>query len=458
MEKDIRHLLDGVKKLHFVGIGGSGMFPLVQILHSEGFIISGSDVDDNSDNVKSERAMGIKVNVPHMAEAVEGADALVVSAAIFPDNPEIVRANQLSIPIIKRSQLLGYVTSLYDKAFCISGTHGKTSATSMLTQILFDAGKDPSAVIGGRLPAINGYGRRGSSDIMTCESCEFVDTFLELLPDYSVILNIDRDHLEYFGTEERLAQSFTRFANNAEKAIIANADDTKTVKALADAQKPVIWFGKSEGCQYRITDVELLPRACFGFTLELPDNTRANIKLSAPGEHHVYNAAAAAACAHIAGCTPEEIQKGLAAFKGAGRRFEIVGEVNGITVADDYAHHPREIACTLETAVKMGYSRVWAVFQPFTYSRTKMLLEDFAKSLSIADRVVMTKIMGGREREDKTVSTAQLAKLIDGSVWFNEFDEVADYILNNAAEGDLVITMGCGDIYKAARMIVHNNR
>lgn len=454
MGEGIGGLLNNIKRLHFIGIGGSGMFPIVQILLSEGYAITGSDVDDNSDIVRMERGLGIKVNVPHEASAVDGADAVVVTAALFEGNPEVKRANELGIPIIKRSTLLGYVTTMYDNAFCISGTHGKTTATSMLTQILFDAGKDPAAVIGGKLPAIGGYGRHGKSDIMTCEACEYVDTFLELYPDYAVVLDIDRDHLDYFKTEQRLSQSFTKFASKATKAVIANGDDEKTVAAMQGVDKEIIYFGKGENCRYRIVDAKPRERSFYQFELIMPNNKTAHIELSAPGAHHVYNAAAAAACADIAGCTCAEIESGLRAFKGAGRRFEIIGENAGITIADDYAHHPREVEATLTAAKQMGFNRVWAVFQPFTFSRTKMLMNDFAKALSIADKVVMTKIMGAREVDDNTVHTSDLGRLIEGSAWFDSFGEVVEHTMKNAAAGDLVITLGCGDIYKAARLML----
>ena len=454
MTQEVQGILKNARRVHFIGIGGSGMFPLVQILHEKGYTITGSDVDDMSDIVRTERKMGIPVNVPHRADAVEGADAVVVSAALFQDNPEVRRAQELGIPIIKRSELLGYVTSLYSNAFCIAGTHGKTTTTSMLTEILYDAGRDPSVVIGGKLPAIHGYGRCGSSDIMTCESCEYVDTFLELEPDYAIILNIDRDHLDYFGTEERLSQSFTRFASLAAKAVIINGDDAKAVAAVAGLDKPIIRFGRGEGCDYRILDERPYERAYYEFTLTVPGGEPVHIRTSVPGEHNVCNAAAAAAAAHIAGCTNEEIADGIYAFHGAGRRFELVGRRGGVTIVDDYAHHPEEIRVTLMAAREMGYRRVWAVFQPFTYSRTKLLLHEFASALSIADHVVMTAIKGAREVDPGDISTADLAALIDGSVWFETFEEVADYVVAHAHPDDLVITLGCGDIYKAARMML----
>ena len=229
MTQEVQGILKNAQRVHFIGIGGSGMFPLVQILHEKGYTITGSDVDDMSDIVRTERKMGIPVNVPHRADAVEGADAVVVSAALFQDNPEVRRAQELGIPIIKRSELLGYVTSLYSNAFCIAGTHGKTTTTSMLTEILYDAGRDPSAVIGGKLPAINAYGRYGHSQNFVCESCEYNNTFLHMDPDIAVVLNIDRDHLDFFGDLEHIQEAFIKFANKATRTVIYNGDDANTV-------------------------------------------------------------------------------------------------------------------------------------------------------------------------------------------------------------------------------------
>ena len=452
MNEYIQSLLDKGGRIHFVGIGGSGMFPIVQILHSLGHEISGSDVNEGS-IIDYEREMGITVSMGHKAENVDGAAMLVVTAALFNDNVEVARAKELGIPVIARADMFGYISSLYDNALCVSGTHGKTTTTCMLTSIMLKSMKDPSALIGGKLPLIHGYGRVGYSDTFVCEACEFKDTFLHLSPAYSIILNIDNDHLDYFGTIENSMASFNKFAHMASKGVIANCNDANTVTALSDV-KNVIWFGEGEKADYRIASCEPYDRAFYKFTLEHGGKSLGEFRLHVPGKHNVWNASAAIAAALEAGGTVQGCIEGLESFTGAGRRFQFLGTCNGFTVADDYGHHPTEIGATLEAAKKMGYRSVICVFQPFTYSRTKILLHDFAKQLAKADKVVMTAIMGSREKNTYGISTQDIADLLPGSVWFETFEEVRDYILSTAGDGDLVLTMGCGDIYKCAHMIL----
>lgn len=452
MQPETAQILKNARRLHFVGIGGSGMFPVVQIMKSLGYEITGSDVNE-TDIVNYERGMGIPVNIPHEASAANGADAVIVTAALLPNNPEVQRAKELSIPIIKRAEMLGYITSLHDDSYCISGTHGKTTTTSMLTQIFYMANMDPAAVIGGKLDLIGGYGRSGNGKLMTCEACEYVDTFLQLHPSTAVILNIDRDHLEYFKTVENLIASFTKFANLAANSVVANADDANTQTALRGTDKKIYWFGESEKSDFLIKNIANRDGAYYDFTL-VWDGKSLDISLNAPGLHNVHNAAAAATCAILEGVEPTQIASALECFHGAGRRFEILGKPRGITVADDYAHHPLELEVTLKAARQMGFGRIIAVFQPFTFSRTKMLLTDFADALSIADEVVLTEIMGSREVNTEGIYSSNLADLIEHATSFATFEEVADYAAKAAQPGDLIITLGCGDVYKVARMII----
>ncbi|MCL2068930.1 MAG: UDP-N-acetylmuramate--L-alanine ligase [Oscillospiraceae bacterium] len=451
---DIDSIIQNARHIHFIGIGGSGMFPLVQILYKQGMKISGSDNNEGS-IVDAERAMGIAVAMGQSAGNIKaGIDLAVYSAAIAADNPELVFARESGIPTIERSEMLGYITRQYSRCICVAGTHGKTTTTAMLTQILLDCGRDPSAVIGGKLPAIGGYGRAGGSDIMTCEACEFADTFLRLSPDIAVILNIDEDHLDHFGSLENIIASFRRFAENTDGPVILNGGDGNCLKMAHGLEKRMITFGIGAHHDYTAANIRMISPVCTAFDLVYRGETLCGLRVNVPGEHQVLNALAACAAAIETGVTPGEIAQAIPNFRGAGRRFEVLGEINGITVADDYAHHPLEIEVTLKAAAKMGYSAVWAVFQPFTYSRTAHMLDAFAKALSIADHVVMSKIMGGREQNTFGISTADLAARIPGCVWFEGFPEIADYILRHAKPGDLVITMGCGDIYKCANMMI----
>lgn len=462
MQRDIstieidESILSGKTHVHFIGVGGSGMFPLVQILLTEGFRISGSD-NNETETLTIERGLGVEVFMGHNPENLKGADLVVYSAAIMQDNPELMAAREQGILTIERSILLGLITKRYGNALCVSGTHGKTTTTSMLTQILFEAGLDPSAVIGGKLHAIGGSGRAGKSELMVCEACEFVDTFLKLFPDTAIILNIDNDHLDYFGTVENTIKSFHQFAEKATKLVIVNGDDANSMKAVEGLEKEIVTFGLKEHNDYRAENIihsDGRERYNTSFDLVYKGQLLAHIVLHVPGVHNVYNAMAAMVAAISAGASPLQAAEGLSHFKGAGRRFEILGHVNGVTIADDYAHHPAELTVTLRAAKSMGYKKVWAVFQPFTFSRTYLLLEDFAQALSIADRVVLSPIMGSREVNTYNIYSTDLAEKIGGCVVQDSFEQIADYVLKNAEKGDLVITLGCGDIYKAAKLML----
>lgn len=451
--KNIDEVLGKIKRIHFIGIGGSGMCPLVEILHSKGYEISGSD-NNESDTLNRVRSLGIPVFLGQRAQNIEGSQMIVYTAAILPDNPELCAAKESGIPTFERKELLGAITRMFDNCICVCGTHGKTTVTAMLTQIFLQSGADPTAVIGGKLPLTGTNGIAGGSQNMLCEACEFVDTFLSLSPDVSVILNIDEDHLDYFKTLDNLIASFTKFASMTRREIIINADDANTLRAVEGIKdKRFITFGLGKDNDFRAENIVLEHEFASFDIIKYGENV-GRISLGIPGKHNIFNALAAIAAADNAGIPMDKIIACAEQFRGAGRRFEILKKINGITIADDYAHHPRELEVTLNAAMGMGFKRVWAVFQPFTYSRTKILFDDFVRVLKIPDRVVMTEIMGSRERNTYGVYTSQLAEKIPGSVWFNTFDEVADYVVKNAEEGDLVITLGCGDIYKAAKLMI----
>ena len=426
-----QHLLDNVKKIHFIGCGGSGMYPLIQILAAKGYELSGSDVLDGS-IIRYEREMGVKVSL---------------AAASY------------GIPTVERSVLLGYVSRLYKQSICVSGTHGKTTTTSMITTALELAGRDPSAVIGGKLPLINGYGKAGKGADIVIEACEFAETFLKLTPYLSVVLNIDNDHLDYYGSMGELKFAFKRFALMTQFMIFANADDKNTMDVMYTLDRRVRTFAIDNHADYRAVNVNEYKPGFFEFDLKewnTTDTTR--IRLSVPGRHNIYNALAMCAVCRFVGLSAEQCAEAALNFKGAGRRFEVYGECNGALVIDDYAHHPTELRATLNTAKEMGYKRLIAVHQPFTYSRTKMLFNDFVDVLKIPDITVLTPIMGSREPNDPTITSAMLAAQIPGSVLVNSLQAAADWVKQNAQPGDLVITLGCGDIYKASKMMVADNQ
>lgn len=450
---DIDSLLKEIKRIHFIGIGGSGMCPLAEILHDLGYKISGSD-NNPGDNIDKLRGLGIPVTMGQKAENIKGAEMIVYTAALLSDNSELVAAKESGIPTFERSKLFGAITRIYPNCIGVCGTHGKTTTTSMISQILIMADKDPTLVIGGRLPLIDSHGRVGHTENMVCEACEFVDTFLDLTPDVALILNIDEDHLDYFKTLDNIIKSFHKFAASATKTIIYNGDDENTLRAIEGIEgKNMISFGRKSTNDYTADNITYNRGSFAEFDVIYKGEKLAHVKLNIPGEHNISNTLSAFAAAMLCGCTPEECVKGAETFGGAGRRFEVLGTFGGVTIADDYAHHPKELEVTLKAASKMGYNNVWAVFQPFTYSRTKILFDDFVRVLQIPDKCVMTEIMGSREVNTYGIYTKDLAEKIPGSVWFNTFEEVADYVTENAKEGDLIITLGCGDIYKAARMM-----
>lgn len=446
--------LSNVKKIHFVGIGGSGMCPIAEILHSRGFELTGSDTNE-SDTLARIRSYGIPVAMGHRAENIGDAEMVVYTAAVKSDNPELVAARAKGIPTIERSVMLGMVTRRYQHPVAVSGTHGKTTTTAMITQILLTAGKDPSAVIGGKLPLIGGNGRVGNSGTIVCEACEYVDTFLQLNPEISVILNIDADHLDYFGTVDNIIKSFRQFAKQTSKTLIVNGDDANSMKAVEGlAHASIVTFGLNAKNNYYADDIADTKEARESFSVVKNGEKIAEVKLSIPGKHNIYNALAAFAAADQLGVEAEKIASSLGQFTGVHRRFEILGTFNGITVADDFAHHPTELTATLTAAMQMGFRRVWAVFQPHTYSRTYMLLDEFAKALSIPDRVVLSEILAVRETNTYHIYAKDLAEKIPGSVWFKTFEEITDYVTANAEKGDLILTLGGGDVYKCANRIV----
>lgn len=443
-------ILTGIKRVHMIGIGGSGMCPLAEILHSKGYELTGSD-NNESDPLERVKSLGIKVFMGHNADNIKDAQLVVYSAAISQDNPEIVAAKEQGIPLMERSHLLGALTRHYDNVIGVCGTHGKTTVTSMITQILILNKREPSAVIGGKLPLINSNGTVGSSQTLVCESCEFVDTFLQMSPDVSVLLNIDNDHLDYFKTMDNLVLSFHKFIAMS-KTCYYNGDDKLCVNAADDIKAQKITFGFESTNDFYADNIE---SGKYGFCFDVihKGEKLGRMQMHIPGRHNVLNGLAAFAVCYNEGVSAEGIADAVSKFTGAGRRFEFLGEYNGFTLADDYAHHPTEIKATLSAAKELDYNRVIAVFQPFTFSRTALLKDDFIKALSIADKVIMTPIMGSREKNTFGIKSEDIANKLSDAVVVDGFENIADTILKTAKEGDLVITMGGGDIYKAAHII-----
>ena len=451
----MRNFLQDKKQIHFIGIGGSGMYPLAQILQEQGYTITGSD-NNETVTLDAVRKMGIKVHLGHSALNIDGADLIIYSSAISAENPELKTARESGIETHDRAELLGLMTAQHERAVCVVGTHGKTTVTSMLIHILMAAGLDISAFVGGKLKLLGGSARLGSSGIFVAEACEFNNNFHKLHPDVTVILNIDQDHMDYFKTMENLRGSFTKFCDLTSECLVINGDDENTRKAVQNSvfKGKIITFGFSESNDYYPQKIKKLSDFESSFELAGGDgNHPVEIKINVPGEHNVLNAVAACAAGLHLGAGIDALREGLRGFTGAGRRFERIYEQDGITVADDYAHHPAEVCATLKTAKTMQKKRVWAVHQPFTFTRTHALLDNFADALQIADKVVLSAIMGGREQNTIGVKAEDLAAKIPGAVVIQDFEGIADYVAKNAESGDLIITMGCGDVDKCARLI-----
>jgi UDP-N-acetylmuramate--alanine ligase len=453
IQLSIISLLDNKKNIHFVGIGGSGMYPLAQILSAKGYNITGSDIYA-SETLKLVKELNIPVFMGHRKENINSAELIVYSAAIKSDNPEIISANNNKIPVISRASLLGLVARKYSNCVAVSGTHGKTTTTAMVTQILLESENDITSIIGGRFPLIGGNSRVGNSETIVCEACEYVDSFLQIKPNISIILNIDSDHLDYFKNLENIKKSFHQFANQTKKILIANGDDPNVRGILLpmDFEAKVFTFGLSN-----LNDYYVIPKELNGaekiFELMFGNERVTEIKLKVPGIHNLYNSIAAAAVAHQMGVSSTKIEKALSDFSGVHRRFEVLYDNAEIKLIDDFAHHPTEIEATLLAAKNLNPKRLWAIFEPHTYSRTFNHLDDFAKALSIADKVVLSEILAVREINIYNIFSKDLSDKIEECVWFKNFDLIKDYVMKNVKKGDLIVTLGGGNIYQCASAI-----
>ena len=439
---------------HLVGIGGVSMAPLAEVLHGSGMTITGSDMRESA-AVEHLRSLGISVAIGQKAENVAGAELVIRTAAAHDSNPEIAAARAAGIPVYERAQAWGSIMRGYRNALCISGTHGKTTTTSMCTHIAMAAAADPTVMIGGTLPLLGAGHRVGHGDTIILESCEYCNSFLHFYPTIAVILNVEADHLDFFKDLEDVEHSFRAFADRIPEGglIIANRDDANTMHTLEGETRPVMTFGLDEGDVHaaNLTWTNGLP----AFDIILQGQKFAHVALQVPGVHNVKNALAAAASAialHFPAAAGEE---GLGAFLGAGRRFEHKGTYHGAEIYDDYAHHPGELEALFKAVKGLGYKRVICAFQPHTYSRTKALFDDFAKVLQQPDVTTPAEIYAARETNDIGISSADLAKVIPGSRYYATLPEVTQALADLAQEGDLILTVGAGDIYTAGEALVN---
>lgn len=435
------------KHVHLVGIGGVSMRPLGLVLQGMGVHVTGSDMN-SSVSTDELIAHGISVAIGHRAENIRGADCIIRTAAAHNDNPEIAAARAAGIPVFERAQAWGVIMQSYPNAVCISGTHGKTTTTSMVTHILMAAKKDPTVMIGGYLPMLHAGHRVGQGDTIVLESCEYCDSFLNFYPTLAVVLNIEEDHLDYFKDLMAIEKSFHTFAGLATKGVLANGDDQNTVDALEGLE--YVTFGLDAHNRIHAQNVSPDWRK---FDVICDGTVYCHLDLGVVGKHNAVNALAAAGAAWMLGIDGADVAQGLAAFHGAGRRMEFKGTFQGADVYDDYAHHPGELAATIEAVRTMGYRRMVLAFQPHTYTRTKALFPDFVRELRKADVCVLAEIYAARERNTVGISSRDLAREIPGSVYCETLPEVTDYLRQIAQPGDVILTVGAGDIYRAGEAL-----
>ena len=441
-------------RVHLIGIGGVSMAPLAEAFLGAGVWVTGSDMQE-SPTTERLRALGVPIYIGHETEHVKEAMCVVRTAAAREDNPEVAAARALGIPLFERAEAWGYIMRQYQNAVCISGTHGKTTTTSMTTHILLAAGLDPTVMIGGTLPKLQAGHRVGGGNTIVLESCEYYDSFHNFSPTVAVVLNLEEDHLDYFEGLSEIQASFRTFAGLTPEngCIVANGDDENTMEALLPLSRPLMTFGLAP--QNRVRAVDIVHQGTHtGFDVLLDGVFYTQITLQVPGVHNVMNALAAIAVAIFLELPTEAIREGLADFTGAGRRFEYKGERNGAKVYDDYAHHPSELRALLDAVAPLGYGRVIVAFQPHTYTRTKALFDDFVRELRRPDLVFLAEIYAAREQNTTGITSEDLAAKLSQARPFATLPEMARALREIASPGDLILTVGAGDVFKVGEMIV----
>ena len=453
----IGELLVPGRRAHLVGIGGVSMCPLAEVLLGRGMAVQGSDMSDSA-SVRRLRERGIPVSVGHNAENLGKCDLVIRTAAAGDGNPEIAGAVARGIPVYERAEAWGSIMRGYPNALCVAGTHGKTTTTSMCTHIFLAAQKDPTVMIGGTLPALHAGYRVGQGDTIILESCEYRNSFLYFSPTVAVILNVEADHLDFFRDLDDVRRSFRRFAELVPESgkVVVNADNDSAMEALRDLGRPVVTFGVRHPADCTVENLHTEDGFPV-FDVMTQGKPYAHVSLRVYGEHNISNALAAATAAWVLGLPGKAAEEGLASFTGAGRRFERKGTYHGADVYDDYAHHPDELHALLSMARELGYRRVVAAFQPHTYSRTAKLFDRFVEELKLPDVVVLAEIYAAREQNDIGISSADLCREIPGAVYCSTLDDTADRLRELVRPGDLVLTVGAGDIYKAGEALVSDS-
>lgn len=447
--------------VHFIGIGGISMSGLAEILIDAGFTVTGSDAR-KSPLTQNLAEKGAKIHYPQMASNItDDIDLVVYTAAIAEDNPEFVAAREKKCSMMTRAQLLGQIMKNYKTPIAISGTHGKTTTTSMISEVLLAADADPTLSIGGILKSIGGNIRVGKSEYFVTEACEYTNSFLSFFPRIGIILNIEEDHMDFFKDINDIRNSFRKFAQliPSDGFLIINDNISNLAELTEGLNCKVITFGSADA-DYGYTDASYDALGRASYTLLKNGTDCGRVTLGVVGEHNILNSLSVIALTQLLGIESKIVLDALSSFSGTDRRFELKGKVCGVTILDDYAHHPTEIKATLKAAVNYPHKTLWCVFQPHTYTRTKAFLHEFAEALSLADKVVLTDIYAAREKNTIGISSkdllAELEKLGVESYYFPSFDEIENFLLKNCIDGDLLITMGAGDVIKIGENLIGN--
>jgi len=445
--EELRPYLQPGRRVHLVGIGGVSMRPLGLVLQGMGMIVTGSDMSLSA-STQELTDRGITVYIGHHEENIRGAECVIRTAAVHNDNPEIAAARSAGIPVFERAQAWGVIMRAYKNAVCVSGTHGKTTTTSMVTHILMEALWDPTVMIGGYLPLLGAGHRVGQGDTIVLESCEYCDSFLNFAPTLAVILNVEADHLDYFKDLADVQESFREFAMLSSGSVLANGDDPHTVQALEGLDYVTFGFGEHNRVRAEnIRNWRQLDVICDG-------QLYCHLELQVIGRHNALNALAAAGAAWMLGISGETAARGLAGFYGAERRMQFKGSFHGADIYDDYAHHPDELAATIDAVRTLDYKRLIIAFQPHTYTRTKALFDDFVRELKKPDLVVLAEIYAARERNQVGISSMDLQKEVPGSVYCKTLPEVTEFLRQTLRVGDVVLTVGAGDIFRAGEALL----
>ncbi len=450
-------------KFHFIGIGGISMSGLAEILLNQGYEVSGSD-SKSSKIIKRLESLGAQVHISHSPENINSPDLVIYTDAISADNKEFLKAQSLDIPVVDRATFLGALMKNFKNSIAVSGTHGKTSTTSMLSTILNRSDLAPTILLGGELDEIGGNVKIGSNDLILTEACEYKGNILKYFPSTAVILNIDEDHMDYFKDLDHIKQTFVKYAENLEEnsSLIINLDDPNVQSVIDATRANVITFGINSDADYRAENIRFNEEGLPSYTLNYKDKEFFDIHLSVMGIHNIYNSIASVIAARNAGLTIDLIQKNIALYTGVHRRLELKGFYKGVKVLDDYAHHPTEIKATLDAIKSSKTGNVYCVFQPHTYTRTKLLFNNFSEAFHDADKIIITDIYAAREKDNGMIHARDLSKALQekglDSIYIKEFEDINTYLIENVKDGDIIITMGAGDVNLIGENLLESNK